>query len=260
HRNVWLNIVGAMITGTVMYVGIFYIPVLFTAIYNSSPTQAGLLTWPWMVSVIIASVSSGIAISAYGIYRPFLWAGSSLLTLGFGLMYSLSPDPNFPKQAIYIAIVGIGIGLRLPPATISAQAAVSHHELASTTALINFSRSLGGILGLSMSKAIQSSSFNSHKASLIAEFPLFTDTITSIAKGNAQLIFDISDLAVQRAVKKKFVDSILIVFLICCIISFAGFIFSIFIQHIDLDAPPPEDTELVSTPHTSPPSSSMKFA
>ncbi|OMJ14531.1 putative MFS-type transporter YusP [Smittium culicis] len=235
YRNVWINILGATITGTVMYVGIFYIPVLFTAVHNSSATEAGLLTWPWMVSVIIASVSCGAAITKFGIYRPFLWVGSSLLAIGFGLMCSLTSTDSFTKQAIYIAIVGVGIGLRLPPATISAQVVVSKDELASTTALINFSRSLGGILGLSMSKAIQSSTFNSNKADLISQFPSLADTIDKISKGNAQAIYSISDPNAQKIILDSFFRSLKIVFMICCGISVLGFIFSLFILHVDLN-------------------------
>ncbi|PVU85132.1 hypothetical protein BB559_007189 [Furculomyces boomerangus] len=233
YRNVWINLVGALITGSVMYVGIFYIPVFFTAVYEATATKAGTLTWPWMVCVIISSVGCGIAITKYGIYRPYLWIGSILLSVGFGLMYTLKPEQNFTKQAIYISIVGLGIGFRLPPATISAQAVVTKEELASTTALVNFARSMGGILGLSISKAIQSSSFTSKASNLSQLHPEYSHIISEVAKGKPLEIWKIQDEIIRDSVLKDFVDSIKIVFLICSIIAIIGLVFSFYIIHDD---------------------------
>ncbi|PVU91611.1 hypothetical protein BB561_004312 [Smittium simulii] len=235
YNNVSLNLFGATITGFVMYVGIFFIPEFFAAVYNVSLTSAGVKTWPWMVCVIISSIGCGAAITKFGLYRPYLWVGSLLLAVGFVLMYSQDHKHNYLQQSFFIAIIGVGIGFRMPSSTISAQAAVTRSELAQTTALLNFFRNMGGIFGLSISKAVQNSVFDSNINKIVQNFPKLESQIREIISGNPSEIYAIDAGFVQDQIIITYINSIRLVFLICTIITIVGCIAVAFIEHIELE-------------------------
>ncbi|PVV00507.1 hypothetical protein BB560_005108 [Smittium megazygosporum] len=235
YRNVSLNLIGALVTGYVMYVGIFFIPELFIALYNISSTSAGVNTWPWMVCVIFASVSSGIAISKLNIYIPFLWVGSGLLVVGFGLMCTVNTETAYAKIAGFISIIGLGIGLRMPSSTISAQVAVTKEELAQTTALLNFFRNMGGILGLSISKAVLISVFNDKTEPYHEQYPEYKEILKTISGGSSKEIFKISELSLQNELVAIYVKTLKIIFMICSVIAVVGLVASLFIKNISIE-------------------------
>ncbi|OMH84830.1 putative MFS-type transporter YusP [Zancudomyces culisetae] len=234
YRNVYTNMLGAMITGIIMYAGIFYIPSLFVALYQRTPKTAGIDTWPWMIGVVVASTGSGFLITKTGVYRPFLWIGSTLLIIGSFLMYSVRANSSFPIIAIYIALVGFGIGFRLTPVTIAAQAAVTKPDMALTTALINFSRSVGGLLGVAMFKGIQQGVFEPSAISLSAQFPDFSSQINMVFKGQTTSLALITDDYARESVTQAFVHSLNVIFLVSGCLACLGFLVSVFVKHIDL--------------------------
>ena len=81
------------------------------------------------------TILSGGLISAYGVYVPFLLAGSALATVGAGLLYTLDISSPSSHWIGYQALVGIGIGLSIQVPIIANQASVKASEISSVTAV-----------------------------------------------------------------------------------------------------------------------------
>jgi len=83
----------------------------------------------------ICTVLSGGLITVYGIYVPWLFAGSVLTTIATGLIYTLDIGSSSSKWIGYQALAGIGIGLAFQVPMIANQAFVKMSEISSVTAV-----------------------------------------------------------------------------------------------------------------------------
>lgn len=83
----------------------------------------------------ICTVISGGLISAFGVYVPWLYAGSIITTVGMGFVYTLDIGSPSSKWIGYQALAGIGIGLGFQVPIIANQAFVDMSEISSITAV-----------------------------------------------------------------------------------------------------------------------------
>ena len=74
-------------------------------------------------------------ITAFGVYVPWLLAGSCLATIGTGLIYMLDIGTPSSKWIGYQALAGIGLGFAFQVPMIANQAFVKMSEISSVTAI-----------------------------------------------------------------------------------------------------------------------------
>ena len=86
------------------------------------------------------AIASGLIVSKSGRYRPVVWAGWLVMTVGFGLMIMLDQDTSAAKQEIFILITGFGIGALFPAPLIGLQAAMPLKDMATSTATFTLLR------------------------------------------------------------------------------------------------------------------------
>ncbi|MDA8344664.1 MAG: MFS transporter [Thermaerobacter sp.] len=100
--------------------------------FNQTPLLAGLDTLPMMAGFIIAGPISGILSDRYGA-RAFSTIGMLLSGLGFLLLSTLPANFSFPVFAVYLLVMGIGMGLFSSPNAASIMSAVpaEHRGVAS---------------------------------------------------------------------------------------------------------------------------------
>lgn len=88
------------------------------------------------MATAILSVVSGFSISALGSYVEFAWAGTAILTIASGLIYTLDVGSNTGKWLGYQIIAGVGAGMALQTPFVAVQSGVRSEDvpLASTNA------------------------------------------------------------------------------------------------------------------------------
>lgn len=82
----------------------------------------------------------------------------AFVTICTGLVSILDENSPFAQVYGFTVIGGIGLGFMFSSAIIALQACADHEDIAITTGLGNFSRILGGALGVAISSAILNSS------------------------------------------------------------------------------------------------------
>lgn len=138
------------LSGFVMFSLIFFAPLLLQGGFGLSPQEAGLLATPIAACIAIGSViNTRIVIR---LPRPTL-----VLSIGFGLLVAASAALAFatlstPHLLLEIAMsaVGIGLGFILNNLNIFAQEIAGRERFGITTALLQSTRMVGGMLGTSM--------------------------------------------------------------------------------------------------------------
>lgn len=125
---------GTFLHAFIFFSASYYVPLYFQ-ILGSSATLAGIRQLPLSFGASILAVVSGIIMSKTGRYRPFLWFGFTVMTLGLGLMIMLEENTSTAKQEIYLLIAGIGIGCLFQPPLLGLQASMPLKDMATSTAV-----------------------------------------------------------------------------------------------------------------------------
>jgi EmrB/QacA subfamily drug resistance transporter len=154
HRTFSLVNAAQFVIAMGMFGAIIYVPFYLQLVRGYSATEAGLLMVPVMVGILAASVSSGQVISRIGRWKPFPVAGSAVLTVGLGLMSTISPGMSIWLLAGYLVVIGVGLGLTMQTLVLAVQNDSDPAELGVATSSVAFSRSLGGAVGTAVFGAI----------------------------------------------------------------------------------------------------------
>ncbi|KAH8808033.1 major facilitator superfamily domain-containing protein [Xylogone sp. PMI_703] len=123
---------------------LYYMPIYFQVVDGVSASQSGVRNLAMILATTIATIASGILITAFGHFVPLMILGAVLLTIGSGLIYTLGLHASAGKWIGYQIIAGFGVGLSLQIPVITAQATVDPSDLSSATAMVLFMQTLGG--------------------------------------------------------------------------------------------------------------------
>ena len=142
------------IVGFAMFGAITYLPAFFQVVRGISPTISGLYLLPLMAGLLLVSITSGQLISKTGKYRFFPIAGTAFMTIGLYLLHLMGVHTSTALDALYMLILGMGIGGVMQVLVIIVQNGVPHSELGVATSGATFFRSIGGSFGTAIFGAI----------------------------------------------------------------------------------------------------------
>ena len=147
------SVVG-FIVGFAMFGAITYLPAFFQVVRGISPTISGVYLLPLMAGLLLVSITSGQLISKTGKYRFFPIAGSALMTIGLYLLHLMGVHTSTALDALYMLVLGMGIGGVMQVLVIIVQNGVPHSALGVATSGATFFRSIGGSFGTAIFGAI----------------------------------------------------------------------------------------------------------
>ncbi|KAF7334486.1 DHA14-like major facilitator [Mycena venus] len=153
-RSIWSSGFYAFCVGSAFFILTFYLPIWFQAIHGVTAVQSGIDNLPMILSLVVASMLSGIAIAVVGYYAPFMIASSVIIAVGCGLISTLKTNSNHTKWIPYQFIVGIGVGLGQQQPMLAAQAVLDLKDVPIGTSIIMFSQTLGGALFISIGQNV----------------------------------------------------------------------------------------------------------
>ena len=154
NRTITLAVVASIAVGVAMFGASVFLGQYFQISRGQSPTMSGLMTLPMILGLLVSSTVSGRIITRTGRWKRFLVIGTALLTAGFALMGTLRADTSFTLLSVYMALVGIGLGMTMQNLVLAVQNTVGTHELGAASSTVAFFRSLGGAIGVSVLGAV----------------------------------------------------------------------------------------------------------
>lgn len=140
--------------GASMMVVIYYLPIWFQAIKGVDAINSGLMLLPTILSVVVSSMSSGIAISRIGYYTPFFIISSVMMPIGAGLLSTLTPETGHAKWIGYQVLFGLGLGFGSQQPLNVIQTVLDRPDIAIGSALVMFIRFLGSAIFLPVAQNI----------------------------------------------------------------------------------------------------------
>jgi MFS family permease len=154
RRTVSAASLAGFATGVGMFGTIMFVPLFVQGVMGGSATSSGLVLTPLMLSMMVTSVGSGQAISRTGRYRWALVSGPIVMGGGFALLSLLDAGSSRTHATLAMVVAGAGLGLLVQNLALVVQNAVPSRHMGVATSLAQFSRSIGGTVGVSVMGAI----------------------------------------------------------------------------------------------------------
>ncbi|OON81880.1 MFS transporter [Streptomyces tsukubensis] len=154
NRTVALTTLASFFVGIAMFAGTVFLSQYFQVSLGKTPTVAGLMSLPMIGGLLVSSTVAGQIISATGKWKVYLVSGAVIMTAGLGMLSTIGADTHFGLLSVYMAVMGIGVGMLMQNLVLAAQNDVPAHELGAATSTLSFFRSLGGTIGTSVLGAI----------------------------------------------------------------------------------------------------------
>ena len=144
----------SLFVGFVMFVLLFYAPLLLQGGFGMTPQAAGLLVTPLVVCITVGSITNARVITRIPNPNWVLYGGYALLGLACaGIMTASRTTPD-AVWILYMAMGGTGLGFVMPNLTVYAQEAAGRSFLGIATAMLQSVRMIGGMLGMAIVGAL----------------------------------------------------------------------------------------------------------
>jgi len=149
NRTISASVLAGFLGGIGMFGVISFIPLFAQGALGMTATQAGSLLTPLMLSWVSMSVVGGRLILKIS-YRTITLIGFVILTVGFALLAMFSRETPIYWLYANLVMIGAGLGFTMLTLLIAVQQAVDRSQLGVATSLNQFSRAIGGAIGVAV--------------------------------------------------------------------------------------------------------------
>ncbi len=124
-----------------------FMPFYVQSVLGTSATVAGAILTPQLFSWVLASITGTRLLLRFS-YRSLARVGMTSFVIGMFLMTRVGIDTPYWILVINMCLMGVGMGLSVPIFLIAVQTMVPRELLGSATSSVQFSRSIGGTMGV----------------------------------------------------------------------------------------------------------------
>ena len=175
-------------TGMTMFVLIFYAPLMLQGGFGFSPAQAGFVMTPLLVSITLGSIVNGKLLPRMQkAERMIAWGQCGTLVSSLLLSLVGADLPQGWMMAAF-ALCGFSLGFQLPNLTLQMMAAAGKQDLGVGSAMIQTTRMLGSMIGVSIAGVIVDAAYVRHIAAELAARHLSDPALLSLISSPQILI------------------------------------------------------------------------
>ncbi|MGX4587892.1 MDR family MFS transporter [Paenibacillus chitinolyticus] len=148
----------AIFSGAAFITASVYIPIFVQGVLGGSATNSGMVLLPMMLGSVVTATGGGFLMNKVS-YRAIMIPTTAILVAGTLLLTTLNADSPRWLVTIYMVIVGLGIGASFSVLSNAAIHLFDARQRGSASSTLNFLRSLGMTLGITIFGIIQSHAF-----------------------------------------------------------------------------------------------------
>ncbi len=149
NRVVAVAVGVGFLAGIAMFAAITFVPLLAQGVLGATATEAGSFLTPLMLSWVTVSIIGGRLLLRFGT-RILVVVGLVLMCGGFAALATFTRTTPRMLMVFELILIGSGLGLVMLTLLIASQHSVPREQLGITTSLNQFSRSIGGALGVAI--------------------------------------------------------------------------------------------------------------
>lgn len=235
NRTITLASLASLFVGVAMFTGTVFFSQYFQLARDKSPTMSGVMTIPMIGGLFVSSTVSGQFITRTGRWKAWLVSGGVLVTAGLLMLGSIRYDTEYWKMAIWMGLLGLGIGMMMQNLVLATQNQVAPSDLGSASSTVTFFRSLGGAVGVSALGAVMSHRITHYVQDGIAALsPKYQAALAG--SGSTDSIPDMDKLPapIRTLLESAYGHGIADVFLIAGGLAAIAFLITLFIKEVPL--------------------------
>ncbi|HEV7243124.1 MAG TPA: MDR family MFS transporter [Thermoanaerobaculia bacterium] len=153
NRVVAVAVGVGFLSGIAMFAVITFVPLLAQGVFGATATEAGSYLTPLMLSWVIVSIIGGRLLIRFG-SRVLVILGLILMLAGFVALATFTRNTPPALMMFELVVIGAGLGLTMFTLLVASQHSVPREQLGITTSLNQFSRSIGGAIGVAILGAL----------------------------------------------------------------------------------------------------------
>ena len=204
HRVIGPAIAVGALMGTVMFGVTTYVPLWVQEVQGGSPFDAGAAVGAMSIGWPVVSALAGFFIVRIG-YQRLVVAGTLALLAGTLMLAIGSPGRGIVWTAAASLVIGAGMGAIAAPLLIVIQNIVDWSRRGAATALNQFSRTIGGAVGVSLMGVLLQRYLNSGRdpLGLNLQAGLHAEFVVLVVLAALMLAIAIAILVVARRAEKE---------------------------------------------------------
>lgn len=188
NRTFTLSVIASIAIGVSMFATSVFLAQYFQLARGATPTESGLMTIPMIIGQMGASIIIGQLVSRFGKWKGWMLTGSVLTTVGVSLMATLRYDTPFPLVAVYMFVLGAGLGMVMQNLTLIVQNDTAPQQLGAASSNVNFFRTIAGTIGVTVMGSLLSTSVATYVTDGLDGFvpttPAEIDALKHLASGD----------------------------------------------------------------------------
>ncbi|MCM3920974.1 MFS transporter [Frankia sp. AiPs1] len=136
--------------GVGVFTGLTFLPLYLQIGKGMSPTAAGLMLLPQSLATTVGARLCGPLIERTGRYRELLAAGLATMMVSYLTIAFVDNDTSLWIVGAVVVLMGLGLGIFMQVVLIAMQNSVPPENLGVASGLYNFSRQMGGAVGVAI--------------------------------------------------------------------------------------------------------------
>ena len=157
NEYVGSSTVVGFLTGIAMFGVLSFVPLFVQTALGRTATEAGSALTPLLLGWVTMSVVTSQVLPKVG-FRRMVMAGLVCISLGLMGLVRMTHDSRMIELWIALGVMGIGMGMAMLSLLLAGQSAVPREQLGIATSLGQFSRSIGGAVGVALMGTVMTAS------------------------------------------------------------------------------------------------------
>jgi EmrB/QacA subfamily drug resistance transporter len=229
---------------------LFVMPLYFQDVGGSDPLGTGVRLLPLIGGMIVATRVGPMLVARAG-GRSAMMIGFGLSAAALGMAATTDVDTGYGFAAVWITLLGAGIGLALPASMTVAMGALSAERAGSGSGLLQALRQVGATIGVAVLGTVLAAGYHSQLDS--ASVPSAAEeTVRSSVGAGMQVADRLDSPSLAETVQSAFVNGMGAVFVLSAALALAGVAIALVClrrrEEADVPAPTRPEEEPVSEP------------
>ncbi|KAL0941578.1 MFS transporter [Colletotrichum truncatum] len=231
NRHFVTNMVWLFMQASSQLPTMYYLPIWIQGLATDSVLQASIGMVPILAASIVGAIAGGLLAWATHYLPPGTIAGTAIMSVGSGLLWSLRPDSSMPVWIGFGAIFGLGTGFTTQQAAVGAQAELNEKDFPAGMSALAVVRHVSAAIFIAVDQTI----FLSRLSQLSSVLPGFSTTSApSISRGYLKDHVTPENFSRALDIYNKALTSI---FLVSMILGIVGFLTAFVLPWTSLKKP-----------------------
>lgn len=156
---------------TATFIPIYFVPLFFQFVRNSSALAAGVHLLPFICLLVVFCIANGAIMASTGYYSPWYLFGGICTLIGEALLYTIKVSTSTSSVYGYTALAGIGSGAFIQASFSVAQAKVGKAQIPIAIGFITCAQISGGAIALAIANSVFLNKASDSIAALLPSVP-----------------------------------------------------------------------------------------